>query len=84
MPDVNGLDAVLLTRTALRAWAQIAFRVGLALAQGGEDPEVCPDEDCDPLPDGSLRIFVPGHEAEGAELIIPAEHWAWRTEPARA
>lgn len=75
-PPLNTLDRVLLSRESHDAWMRLARDIARQMP-AAPDPDTIPDEDAQPLPDGTLRIFVPG--IEGAELIVPAGQWALRT-----
>lgn len=71
---VTTIDRVMLSREAIAAWHRVA-KAAAPLLRGIAD---VPDEDAEPLADGTLRIHVT-HPVRGvlAEMLVPATEWAW-------
>jgi hypothetical protein len=71
----NGLDAVMLSPDSVQRWIATAR---VAVMQRQLDPSAIPDEDCEPLENGKLRIFCQLATGEIiAEMAVPAGEWAW-------
>ena len=75
----NNLDNVLLSPAAVAAWQQVAAKMAMVLKELGDTKAAeIPNEDCEELPDGSLRIFVRLPNGIEASLTVPPDDWAWR------
>lgn len=66
------LEKIVLSQAAVIAWVKRSVEIARNLEETAEE---VPDEEAEELPDGSLRIFVPG--IPGAELVVPKTEWAW-------
>ena len=76
-PQLTGMDRILIAPSAYYRWSEMA----LAAARGLPaecDPSQIPDERCEHMPDGRLRIFVEVQGVVLAEMMVTPEEWSWR------
>lgn len=72
---INSLDFVMLSQNAVTRWAETARA---AVMQRELNPASIPDEDCEVLENGELRIFCQLATGEIiADMLVPATEWAW-------
>jgi hypothetical protein len=76
-PMKRNLDDVLLTEAAVAAYEEFALRVAQVLAATYGASLQIPDEQCEEMESGSLRIFVTLPNGTESSMEIPKGDWAW-------
>jgi hypothetical protein len=72
------LNDVLLTKAAVASWAEMTRRLAPLTAQIVASGATIPDEECEELEGGVLRIFVKISEDMEMSMEVPPGQWAYR------
>lgn len=78
MPKEISLDEILLSKNAVRSWAEVANIAARAILARGKTSEDIPDERARVEEDGSLTIYVVVADVGEFSLKISRDQWGYR------